>query len=130
MIYGISIAVDNQPKFLVIKFDQRLNFGAQINYIKTKVADRICILNTLSYDKNWRISQRILINIYKSLVRSILDYSNFMISSLSKSYAKALEAIQNNCLRTILHKEWDECPVEELREKAKVEPISERAKTL
>ena len=71
-----------------------------------------------------------LLNIYKSLIRSILDYSSFIIDSISQSFIKKLEAIQNNVLRIIFQTKWDELSTNELRENANIIRIEDRLKTL
>ena len=88
------------------------------------------IIKILSFDKFWRLSPEILLNIYKSLIRSILDYSSFIIDSISQSFIKKLEAIQNNVLRIIFQTKWDELSTNELRENANIIRIEDRLKTL
>jgi hypothetical protein len=130
-LYGIKIPKESNPKFLGVVFDRRLNFEAQINHIRTKTSERISILKILSFDKFWSLNKILLIKLYKSLVRSVIEYSSTIIDSISPSFLKKLEAIQNNSLRAIFQMNWEEkIPVEELRRKAKVESIKERLKKL
>ena len=124
------IPEDSEPKFLGIKFDRRLNFGAQVENIKKKASDRLNILKVLKYNKQWKLDESLLIKIYKSLIRSVLDYSSFLIGSISPSYLKSIESIQNQALRIIFDKKWDEMSSEDLRKKAKVKSIAERSNML
>ena len=113
-----------------MKFDRRLNFGAQIENVKAKVADRLNLMKILFYDPSWRLPEHTLIQLYKSLIRSIIEYSSFLVNNISKSYLKTLEAIQNNTLRIIFRITWEEAPTLELRERAKVCKIEDRLKDL
>ena len=56
IINGTKIPKDDEPKFLGIKFDRRLNFGAQINNIKSKILDRTNIMKIVSLDPLWKIT--------------------------------------------------------------------------
>ena len=87
-------------------------------------------MKIVSLDPLWKIKESTMIQLYKSLIRSVLEYSSFLIDSISKSYIKMLEAIQNNILRIILKKKWDEMTTDELRDRAKLSTIESRLKTL
>ena len=130
VINGIKIPRDDEPKFLGIKFDRRLNFSAQINNIKSKLMDRTNIMKIISFDPLWKVQEDTMVQLYKSLIRSVIEYSSFLIDSISKSYIKTLEAVQNNILRIIYKKKWDELSTDELRDRAKVSTIESRLKTL
>ena len=129
-INGIKIPKDDEPKFLGIKFDRGLNFSAQIECNKTKISDRTNIMKILSLNPLWRLQEGTLIQLYKSLIRSVIEYSSFIIDSISKSFLKKLEAIQNNTLRIIFKKKWDEMKTDELRERANVSTIEDRLRII
>jgi len=129
-LYGEKIPVDKEPKLLGMKFDRRLNFGAQASALKTKAAERLNILKILSYDRNRRLDYGTLIKIYKSLVLSILDYTAFMFGTISSSYMNTLEAVQNNALRILFRLQRDEISNDELRKKANVISVRERGAIL
>jgi hypothetical protein len=130
-IYGVQVPIDDSPKFLGIKFDKRLTYKEQINHIKDKVSDRISILKILSYDKHMRVDEKILVNVYKILVRSVIDYSSLLINDMSKTHVKELETIQNNSLRAIFKiKMTDHVEIATLLERAKVSTIKERLTSL
>ena len=84
------------------------------------------LMKILSYDPTWRLPEKTLVKIYKSLIRSILDYSSFIINSISNSYRKTLEAIQNNTLRIIFKTTCETTSTSELRQRAKVCSIEDR----
>ena len=54
------------------KFDRRLNFSAQIK--NSKVTDRLNMKKILAYEPSWRLPEKKHIKLYKSLVRSIIEY--------------------------------------------------------
>ena len=87
-------------------------------------------MKILSYDPTWRLPEKTLVKIYKSLIRSILDYSSFIINSISNSYRKTLEAIQNNTLRIIFKTTWETTSTSELRQRVKVCSIEDRLNIL
>ena len=58
-------------------------------------------MKIFSLDPPWKIKESTMIQLYKSLIRSVLEYSSFLIDSINKSYTKTLEATQNNILRII-----------------------------
>jgi len=72
-----------KPKFLGIVFDERLCFGDQIKYIQDKCLSRLNLIKILSH-RTWKLGKNTLINIYRSLVGSVIDY-NFFIFPLVKT---------------------------------------------
>ena len=55
-----------------------MNGVAQIKEIEKKAKKRISILRILSQKTHWKVNENVLVNIYKSLVRSIIDYSAYL----------------------------------------------------
>ena len=64
-LYGNKIPYEKNPKFLGIVFDARLNFEAHHEALKAKINDRINILKVLSFDKQWHLEPKFLVNIYR-----------------------------------------------------------------
>ena len=126
-INGQKISFEKNPKFLGIMFDGYLNGSEHIEEIKEKTKNRLNILRILSFKKRWMIKENVLINIYKSLIRSIIDYSAFLVSFASDSQLEKLERIQNEALRIILRlKRTDHLSNSKLRKLTKIESIKER----
>ena len=126
-IHDNNIKFDPNPKFLGIKFDRYMNGSAQVNEIKDKVKSRLNLLKILSYKKNWQLNEKTLINMYKSLVRSITDYSAYLSCFIPTSMSEQLERVQNSALRIIFKtKLSDRIASEKLRKKAHVETIKVR----
>ena len=89
-----------------IRFDNHLTFSKQIEYLKSTCANRLNIIKILSH-KSWKLDTKTLINIYNSLVRSVIEYSAILLPALSETNAYKLQIIQNTALRSILHMPYD-----------------------
>lgn len=130
-IYGQKIPYDPSPKFLGIIFDPRLKFDKHLELMKEKVKDRTNVLKVLSYDKHWALGTNFLVNIYKVLVRSVMDYSNTITGACSKNFIDASEVLQNNALRVIFKVSvMDHVSIESLRAKADICSMEERYENL
>lgn len=103
-LYAESIKSETNPKFLGVVFDNRLNFVANGQAIKKKIGDRLNLLKILSYDKTWRLSESILVKVYKSLVLSVLDYASITSGCLNEKTKSEFESFQNSALRIIFKK--------------------------
>ena len=90
-----------KPKFLGIVFDERLCFGDQIKYIQDKCLSRLNLIKILSH-RTWKLGKNTLINIYRSLVGSVIDYNFFILPFVSSQNLNRLQSIQNKALRCIL----------------------------
>ena len=115
---------------MYLKNDQKLPH--QIKKIKEKLVSRINILKTLA-NKFWKLSDKILIQIYNSLIRSVIDYSLFLYPIMSAKNKAFLQVVQNNCLRIIFRIKYDPNNLisnEFLNQKANISSIEERANKL
>jgi hypothetical protein len=105
-LFDTKIPYDSKPVFLGVKFDERLTFKNYYDKIKTKFQDRLKIVRILS-SNYWKLSSKLLLNIYSSLVRSIIDCTAFSISVTPYSRLENLQVIQNSAFRSILHLQYD-----------------------
>ena len=103
---GSPIHHDSQPKFLGIIMDERTNFEAQVDHIRSKCSSRLNVIRIIAH-KSWKLNTRALINTYKALIGSVLDYSALIAPCLSELHMKSLQAIQNKALRIIHKKPYD-----------------------
>jgi hypothetical protein len=125
------IPYKEDPKFLGIVFDRRLNFERHFEQLGEKIKDRLNILKIVSYDKCWRLKSDTLINMFKVLLRSVLDYSSVISAACSKKTKESLEVAQNNALRIIFKKSpMDHVSIDTLRGWANVSSIEERHSAL
>ena len=54
------------------------------------------------YHRTWKLGKNTLINIYRSLVGSVIDYNFFILPFVSSQNLNRLQSIQNKALRCIL----------------------------
>ena len=74
--------------------------------MRKKVISRLNIVKILSHS-SWSLDKKTLLQIYTSLVRSVLDYSFFIEKSISEANHKILKAVQNNAIRSIYRLDRD-----------------------
>ena len=65
---------------------------------KNKLVDRMNILKILSYDENWALKPHILVRIYKSFLRSVLDYASVTAIACNVDARRDSELLQNGQL--------------------------------
>ena len=99
-LFDEFIPLVSNPRFLGVTFDTRLTFKHQIENVQKSCISRLNIIKILS-SKSWRLSQSTLVNIYKSIVRSIMEYSSIIFHGLAVTNFHKLEVIQNNAIRSI-----------------------------
>ena len=100
-IYGSPIPVVEEAKCLGLLFDKKLSFMPHIKALKAKCLKALDILKVLS-NTNWGGDRSVLLNLYRSLVRSKLDYGSIVYGSARKSYLKCLDTIHHQGLRLAL----------------------------
>ena len=127
-IYNSSIPVVEQTKFLGVIFDKKLSFIPHINYLRTKCLKAMNILKVVS-SMDWGADRHVLLKLYRSLIRSKIDYASFIYGSARKSYMRKLETIQNQALRICLGA-YKTSPVESLHVEANELPMHLRREKL
>ena len=125
---GSEIPVVPQVKFLGLIFDNKLNFMPHITYIKEKCKKALNILKVVSH-MDWGADSKVLIQLYKSLILSKLDYGSFIYGSAPKSYIRMLDPIQNEGLRLCLGA-YKTSPARSLEVQAGVLPLKLRREQL
>ena len=96
-IYGSPIPVVEEAKFLGLLFDKKLSFIPYIKALKAKCLKALDILKVLS-NTNWGGDRSVLLNLYRSVGRSKLDYGSIVYGSARKSYLKCLDTIHHQGL--------------------------------
>ena len=86
-----------EEAFLGLLFDKKL-FIPHIKALKAKF-ESFMLSNT-----NWGGDRSVLLNLYRSLVRSKLDYGSIVYGSARKSYLKCLDTIHHQGLRLALER--------------------------
>ena len=100
-LYGSSIPVVEESKFLGILFDRKLSFIPHIKYLKAKCLKALNILKVSSHT-SCGAERTTLLKLYWSLVRSKLDYGCIIYGSARKSFLQMLDPIHNQGLKLAL----------------------------
>ena len=127
-IYGNRIPVVNQTKFLGLTFDNKLTFKPHIHLLKTKCQRALNILKVVS-NHHWGADRDTLLLLYRSLVRSKLDYGCIVYGSARKSYTDLLDPVHNQALRICLGA-FRTSPAESLCVEAMEAPLAFRREKL
>ena len=96
-----EIPIVEHYKYLGIIFDRKLSFIPHIKYLRTKCNKTIQLLRTIAHT-NWGGSIKTLLKLYRSLIRSRLDYGCFIYGAARKTYLKELNTIHHQGLRLAL----------------------------
>ena len=89
------------PKVLSNVFDHKLSFIPHIKLLKDKCTKALNLLRVLAHT-SWGADQETLLHLYRSLIRSKLDYDCIVYGSARGSYLQMLDPIQNHALRLCL----------------------------
>ena len=81
-------------RYLGMIFDYQLKWRSHIHHIEDKTATRICLLRFLS-KLNPQANEQIMINLYKSLVRSVITYGCTILLKADNSIWKRVQILQN-----------------------------------
>ena len=95
------IKVVKEAKFLGLIFDTKLTFKNHIKYLKTSCQKALDILRVVGYT-DWGADRIVLLRLYRSLVRSKLDYGCIVYGSARRSILKQLDPIHHQGLRIAL----------------------------
>ena len=125
---GVEIPVVDQYKFLGVIFDRKLSFIPHIKYLKAKCHKALQLLRVVAHT-DWRADKSTLLKLYRSLVRSKLDYGCFIYGSARKSYLRCLDSIHHLGLRLALGA-LRTSPVESFYVEANEAPLSLRREKL
>ena len=95
------IKVVKEAKFLGLIFDTKLTFKNHIQYLKTSCQKALDILRVVGHT-DWGADRIVLLRLYRSLVRSKLDYGCIVYGSARRSILKQLDPIHHQGLRIAL----------------------------
>ena len=123
-----SINVADRVKYLGVWLDAKLNLGAHVEYTKARALKRMSILKCVS-GKSYGADRTILLRMYKSLIRPILDYATTILDGPGNRMVESLECVQNTGLR-IATGTLRTSPVRALQVESNVCPLSVRRKDL
>ena len=121
---GKKIKVVRETRFLGVIFDQKLTFIPHMKTLKTKCLKALDIIKVVSHQE-WGADKCVLLNLYRSLVRSKLDYGCIVYGSARPSYLKMLNTIHHQGLRLAVGA-FRTSPVESLYVEAGELPLDQR----
>lgn len=98
MLNNSQIPVVDQAKFLGVIFDKKLSFVPHIKALRTKCLKALNLLKVLAHT-DWGADRKVLLRLYRSLIRSKLDYGSIVYGSARKSYLQMLDTIHHQGLR-------------------------------
>ncbi len=87
-----------QAKFLGLTFDEYLTWVPHIKNLITSTHKDLNVMRSLS-GTNWGANKTNLILIYKTLIRSKIDYGAAIYNTLSPALSKKLDSIQYQALK-------------------------------
>ncbi|GFO02489.1 Pol-like protein [Plakobranchus ocellatus] len=98
---GQPIPVKGEAKFLGVVFDSKLNFSSHVKYLKKKCLKALNLLRVVGHT-DWGADRATLLKLYRTLVRSKLDYGSVINGSAKKHVLRALDPIHHQGLRIAL----------------------------
>ena len=123
-IDGHKIDEVEETKFLGLRLDSRMKFDIQVEYIRKTCTDRMSILKIVSH-KSWHLDIKTKTQIYKSLIRSLIEYSAILYNTFNKKLKAILNTVQYNALR-IIHGKDRSFSNKNLLKLAEIEPLEDR----
>ena len=121
---GDKIKVVKETKFLGVIFDQKLSFIPHMKVLKTRCTKALDIIKVVS-NQSWGADKSVLLKLYRSLVRSKLDYGCVVYGSARPSNLKMLNTVHHQGLRLALGA-FRTSPVESLYVEAGELPLEQR----
>jgi len=101
LLNGTPFPVVEESKFFGVIFDRKLSFIPHIKHLKDKCTKALNLLQVIAHT-SWGADQETLLQLYRSLIRSKLDYGCIVYGSARGSYLRMLDPIQNHALRLCL----------------------------
>ena len=98
MLYNTQLKCEKNVKYLGLVFDQRLRWTDHISQLKVRATKALDILKCV-FGTKWEGDRTSLLRLYRSLIRSKLDYACFIYWTASESLLKKLEPVHNAALR-------------------------------
>ena len=99
MINNETIKYVKQYKYLGITLNQNLSFTAHFDDLRQRCSRRLNIMKCIT-GKEWGSDRHTLLQLYKSIIRPILDYNCFLFDTIAPpNKIKKLQTIQNEALR-------------------------------
>ena len=121
---GTQIPTIGEAKFLGLIFDSKLSFIPHITSLKSRCTKSLDLIKVLS-NTTWGADRKVLLRLYRALIRSKLDYGCIVYGSARPSYIKRLDTVHNQGLRLCLGA-FRTSPVQSLYVEANEPPLDMR----
>ena len=125
---NVQIEFVKEFKFLGLIWDTKLTFKNHIAYLRKKCQKSLNLLKVLSHT-DWGADSDTLLKLYRSLVRSKLDYGSIVYGSANKTDLQKVDVTHNQGLRLSLGA-FKSSPVESLYVEAGEQPLELRRRRL
>ena len=100
-LYGETLKIYSQMKFLGITFDFQLNFKRHFEEILDRCNTRYHRVRLL-VSKKWGPSPATIIQIYKQCIRPIFEYGSLSTITASDYIISTIQRLQSKCIRLAL----------------------------
>jgi len=97
-INGTPLKVEKTAKFLGVVFDRQLTWKPHITHVTDKAKKVTNLLRNVS-GQTWGASKKSLLTIYRTLIRSRIEFGCEVYHTAPKSQLKRLDTMQSQCLR-------------------------------
>ena len=97
-ITGLPLIYDDEVKFLGVLLDSRLNMKRHVEYLRARALKRLPLLKCLA-GRECGADRTVLIRVYKSMIRPILEYACQILDGSANKVIDSLDCVQNMCLR-------------------------------
>ncbi|XP_072380585.1 uncharacterized protein [Diabrotica undecimpunctata] len=101
MTINFKLPVVDNCKILGLIFDSRLTWKQHIQELKGVCLKRLNLIKILLH-YHWGAEETTLLKVYRSLIRSKLDYECFVYMSGTKSISNLLNTVHNTAIRLCL----------------------------
>ena len=92
------LTMEKSVKFLGMFFDSKLSWTEHCKYVVTKCKKRLNLMRSLT-GTTWGASKTCLLTVYRTLIRSVLDYGGMVLESANHSAKAMLDSVQQQALR-------------------------------
>ena len=98
---GTHILGIGKAKCIGLIFNSKLSFIPHITSLKSRCTKSLDLIKVL-YNTTWGADRKVLLRLYRALIRSKLDYGCIVYGSARPSYIKRLDTVHNQGLRLCL----------------------------
>lgn len=123
-----KIEIVKKHKHLGIYIDKNLTWKSQIQHMEGKATKRLNMLKTLA-GVRWGCHPSTMLTLYKSVIRSQLEYGAIIFHNTAKTHSKRLDIIQNQAIRTCMGY-MRSSPIAAMEVEANIPPLAIRRQFL